>query len=221
MSAYALRLVEDCLPGDHQALLSPGPHRVVYVVEGTAEIAAGAPARTFGPDSAWYGTASGVLRAGPQGARLWRWELLNTPSAEEGQTTGEGLQSTVKQYQQIELAPAIQYLMRCDRVDFPPGGIAYTHTHPGPGIRCLLRGELRVQVRGEEFRVHPGESWFERGPDPVLALACATHPTSFVRAMLLPRAFKGRSSIHYVVEEDREKPKTQEYTRFVDELIEL
>ena len=33
--------------------------------------------------------------------------------------------------------PAGDWLVRCDRVDFPPGGIAYTHTHPGPGLRVL------------------------------------------------------------------------------------
>ena len=38
--------------------------------------------------------------------------------------------------------------MRCDRIDFPPGGIAYTHTHPGPGIRYLLHGELDIHTEG-------------------------------------------------------------------------
>ena len=28
------------------------------------------------------------------------------------------------------------WLMRLDRVDFPPGGVAYRHTHPGPGCMC-------------------------------------------------------------------------------------
>ena len=40
-------------------------------------------------------------------------------------------------------------LMRCDRVDFPRGGIAYRHTHPGPGIRCLLFGSIRIDSGGE------------------------------------------------------------------------
>jgi hypothetical protein len=34
--------------------------------------------------------------------------------------------------------------MRCDRIDFPPGGIAYRHTHPGPGIRRLLFGSVNT-----------------------------------------------------------------------------
>src|SRR5262245_22362311 len=29
-----------------------------------------------------------------------------------------------------------RWLLRCDRVDFPPGGEALLHTHQGGGIRC-------------------------------------------------------------------------------------
>ena len=110
--------------------------------------------------------------------------------------------------------------MRCDRVDFPPGGIAYTHTHAGPGTRCLLQGELRVTVEKKTIVARPGDAWFESGPEPVLAVASATGPTSFGRTMILPRSFRGRSSIRYVKPEDAE-PKLQEYTRFVEEDIEV
>ena len=109
--------------------------------------------------------------------------------------------------------------MRCDRVDFPLGGIAYTHTHAGPGTRCLLQGELRVTVRQEVIVARPGDPWFESGPDPVLATASSTEQTGFVRTMILPRSYRGRSSIHYVKPEDADKPKLQEYTRFVEEDI--
>ncbi len=109
--------------------------------------------------------------------------------------------------------------MRCDRVDFPPGGIAYTHTHRGPGIRCLLAGEIRVEVNGHAHAVKPGEAWFEAGPDPVLAHASDREPTGFVRVMILPRELKGKSSIRYVRPEDQDKPKTQQYQVFCDEFI--
>ena len=65
--------------------------------------------------------------------------------------------------------PAGGALMRADRVDFPPRGIAYTHTHQGPGIRVLLRGRFRVETNGHTLELEPGEPWFERGPDPVYA----------------------------------------------------
>ena len=63
--------------------------------------------------------------------------------------------------------------MRCDRVDFEPGGIAYRHTHPGPGIRYLLFGAITIDSLGAEHTLGPGEAWFERGPDPVLATTAA------------------------------------------------
>ena len=64
--------------------------------------------------------------------------------------------------------------LRCDRVDFPPGGVAYRHVHPGPGIRRLLHGELTID-RGTATRTYrAGESWFEDADDPVLATASAT-----------------------------------------------
>ena len=114
-------------------------------------------------------------------------------------------------------------MMRCDRVDFPLGGIAYTHIHSGPGLRCLLRGELRVIFNEgeEEAMVAPGGTWFERGPDPIYAQASDAELTSFVRSMVLPREYKGRTSITYVKPEDADKPKPQEYTRFVDEFVDL
>ena len=111
--------------------------------------------------------------------------------------------------------------MRCDRVDFPLGGIAYTHTHRGPGIRCLLTGGINVAVNGAEHRVAPGQAWFEAGPDPVLATASADELTSFVRVMILPAALRGKSSISYVLPEDQDKPKRQTYQLFVDDPIVL
>ena len=57
--------------------------------------------------------------------------------------------------------------------------------------------------------------WFEAGPDPVFAQA-GDRPTRFVRVMILPRALIGKSSIQYVNDEDKEKPKAQQYRVFVD-----
>jgi hypothetical protein len=121
----------------------------------------------------------------------------------------------------VELDPAIAWLMRCDRVDFPPGGVAYRHTHPGPGIRCLLTGRIRIASGGEEHEHGPLEAWFESGPEPVFAAASETSETSFVRVMLLPREWAGRRTIRYVDRADAEKPKTQRARVFFDEPIEL
>jgi quercetin dioxygenase-like cupin family protein len=121
----------------------------------------------------------------------------------------------------LALAPGEQYLLRCDRVDFPPGGVAYLHTHQGPGIRVLLQGSIEVSTNGETHRHGPFGAWFEAGPDPVFAATSATEPSAFVRCMVLPRALLGRSSIRYVRDEDADKPKSQRYQVYVDEPLEL
>lgn len=120
----------------------------------------------------------------------------------------------------VELDPAESWLLRCDRVDFPPGGMAHRHTHPGPGIRCLLAGRIRIESVGETHEYGPLEPWFERGPDPVLALTAESEESAFVRVMLLPREWEGRRTIRYVDPADAEKPKTQRATVFFDEPIE-
>lgn len=137
-----------------------------------------------------------------------RWELEHR--------SGEGAKLSAR----VELE-GDEWLMRCDRVDFPPGGRAYLHTHPGPGIRCLLEGRITIESAGGIHEYGPLEAWFESGPEPVYAAASETEPTAFVRVMLLPREWAGKRTIRYVNAEDAEKPKTQRATVFLDEPIEL
>jgi hypothetical protein len=119
----------------------------------------------------------------------------------------------------VELDDSTEWLMRCDRVDFEPGGIAYRHTHPGPGIRYLLFGAITIDSLGAEHTLGPGEAWFERGPDPVLATTAADEPSAFVRVMLLPVQFAGQRTIRYVDPADAEKPKTQRATIFLEQPV--
>jgi quercetin dioxygenase-like cupin family protein len=121
----------------------------------------------------------------------------------------------------VELGAAEEWLLRCDRVDFPPGGVAYLHTHPGPGIRCLLAGRIRIASGGEEHEYGPLEAWFESGPEPVFAAASESEESAFVRVMLLPRKWAGRRTIRYVDPADAEKPKNQRATVFLDEPVDL
>jgi quercetin dioxygenase-like cupin family protein len=113
---------------------------------------------------------------------------------------------------EVQLDPSVQWLMRHDRVDFQPGGIAHRHTHPGPGIRCLLFGEITIDSEGEQHTYGPGEAWFEAGPEPVLATTSTTEPTAFARVLLLPAAYAGLRTIRYVDPADAEKPKLQRAT---------
>jgi quercetin dioxygenase-like cupin family protein len=122
---------------------------------------------------------------------------------------------------EVDLDVTGHWLMRCDRVDFPPGGVAYRHTHPGPGIRRLLFGSIRIETMGETHVYGASDAWFEPGPEPVLAMASATAETAFVRVLLLPREWAGRRTIRYVDEADEAKPKLQRATVFLEAPIEL
>jgi quercetin dioxygenase-like cupin family protein len=101
------------------------------------------------------------------------------------------------------------WVVRCDRVDFPAGGIAYRHVHPGPGIRRILHGALTIDRDGSAHTYRAGESWLEEANDPVVATASATEETAFVRVLLLPAEWAGKRTIRYLDSADEEKPKLQ------------
>lgn len=110
------------------------------------------------------------------------------------------------------------WLVRCDRVDFPPGGVAYRHVHPGPGIRRLLHGELTIdRGDGAPRTYRAGEAWFEGANEPVLATASEVAETAFVRVLLLPAAWAGKRTIRYLDPGDEGRPKLQRATILLEE----
>jgi quercetin dioxygenase-like cupin family protein len=121
----------------------------------------------------------------------------------------------------VQLDPYADWLVRCDRVDFPLGGIAHRHTHPGPGIRYLLVGKLEIETEGRTVAYGPGSAWFESGPEPVVARASSHLETSFVRALVLPAEWAGRRTIRYVDADDAERKPTQRATVLVEHAIHL
>lgn len=98
----------------------------------------------------------------------------------------------------VQLDPFAAWVVRCDRVDFPLGGVAPRHTHPGPGIRYLLSGELEIETEGRTAFYASGGAWFESGPEPVLARASSHLPTAFVRVLVLPAEWAGKRTIRYL-----------------------
>jgi hypothetical protein len=143
------------------------------------------------------------------GGHLLRWEL------------GDAARPDSQLSAQLALNGDSRYLVRCDRVELPPGGVAYLHTHRGPGIRCLVEGRFRVESNGFAQTVERYGAWFENGSDPVEARTVSNETAAFVRVMVLPRELLGCSSIRYVRDSDRDRPKPQRYQVFVDEPVEL
>jgi len=212
MTTHLLRFFSDTLEANATAELPGDCNRVVYLCAGTARLRSAGLAAGLSTNTAFHSARDCTVVAGPAGAQLHRWELVRADQSVAGVALPL-LESA------LGLDPATRYLMRCDRVDFPPGGIAYTHTHRGGGIRCLIVGTLRIDVLGATHEIRPGEPWFEAGPDPVLATASESENTSFSRVMVLPVELLGKSSIRYVLPEDQDKPKRQSYQLFIDEPI--
>ena len=221
MQRFVLRLFEDQLPGGGDPVYLPALNRALYVVDGEATIEHPTGCCHQAAGSGWLGAAAVGVVPGAAGARLARWELA-APTAGDGVLrAAPHVKSEAKLMQEIELDLSFDWLMRCDRVGFPKGGIAYTHVHQGPGIRYCLEGRITIETEGRRHSYGPGEAWFEIGQAPVLAPTSEETETTFVRCFILPRACKGRSSIRYVLREDAAKPKTQRYRVLGERFIEL
>jgi hypothetical protein len=212
-----LRLYEDALSSAENVefRLAPLP-RFIFVVRGSATI----DGKPLGAGEAWQGEAGTVVKPGGEGVTCWRWELArgdqgSTVACAPGMITHEKLSAF------LETMPKGELLMRGDSVAFPPGGCAYRHHHQGPGIRCLIEGGIRIDTHGRSTSYGPGGAWYESGPDPVFAQAAGDTSSRFIRVMILPRAFLGKSSIQYVDEADKAKPKTQSYKIYADAPIEF
>ncbi len=213
--AMVLRLVEDVISaGARLSFPDDGVHRVLYVVHGAVEAGSG----RLEDDQAVLLASAAVVIAGAAGATVWRYELAPAGRGVFRLPHGVGV-TRDKLSETLAWPVADRVLIRADSVSFPPGGCAYLHTHQGPGIRCLIDGGIRIDAMGHSASYGPGAAWFESGPDPVFAQAAADRPSRFIRVMVLPAALHGRSSIAYVNAEDREKPKSQTYKGYLDEVI--
>jgi quercetin dioxygenase-like cupin family protein len=214
--SYVLRLCEDVLPASGRCRL-PALNRVLYARRGALSVWSGAGETRVVEHQAWHGTGACRVEAGRDGADVLRYELCGRAAV-----GGPAESTRVLLEHAIDLDPRAEYLMRADRVDFAPGGVALPHRHRGGGIRCLIAGALDVTV-GEApvRRVTPGGAWFESGREPVLAVASPDEPTSFIRVAILPREIRGRTSIMYVDPKDAERGRPRAYTVFVDEPIEI
>lgn len=216
-SKFRLRIYHDHFTEGYEARFT-AERRVIYCVSGNAEIKQPDKSAMLKKDEAWFSTQETTVRANGEGARLWRWELV-APDAPRGEVGGSGIKSRNAGDFEIELDLSVKRLMRLDRVSFPLGGEALTHIHAAPGVRCLLEGNLLIQSLGREYRVWPGDPWVEHGPDSVYAKASEHDLTSFVRVMIIPEEYRGRSTITYIHAEDQEKPKSQSYKRYLEEPV--
>lgn len=217
---HDLRLYRDSFaPKGAPVVLPPVKARALYVLEGALAVrSAGGDAitATLSAGAALEAGGGCTVSAGSVAADVLRWELTQSPQ-EPWVAAADGATGKCLLQAELDLAADGAYLLRCDRVDFPPGGQALTHTHQGGGIRCLLAGSITIRTQGHTQRYLPLQAWFEPGPDPVHASADPAEATAFARVMILPaQLLGGKTSIRYVYPEDLEKPKSQRYQILLD-----
>jgi hypothetical protein len=200
-----LHLFEDNIAAGQQVSLSDTVARAIYVTAGNIT----SSGQEYVCDDGFVVDGPVTLIAGPEGASLWRWDLSEADQDASTHRVAKKLSGQVP----TTLADSNSFL-RLDSVAFPPKGTAMLHTHQGPGIRCLREGLVRIDTEGTSTSYGPGGAWFEAGPLPVFLQADHAIPSRFIRAMVLPKALLGKSSIHYENEEDRAKPKSQSYRNF-------
>jgi quercetin dioxygenase-like cupin family protein len=216
MSPYTLRLfVDTAMATDAAMRLGSGINRVLYVAAGSIAVTTADGVCSLSSNSAWHGRGASV-RPGGDGARVLRFELIAENGGDASDPDGEAVFQAP-----IRIDPSKTYLMRCDRVDLPPGSVRQLHVHAGPGIRYLMSGGFHVETLGRTFDLSPGQAWFETGPDPVFAASSRTEASSFVRLLVLPSEFLGRRSGRTLHKEDENKVTPSTTELFIDVPITL
>ncbi len=213
---FVLRLYEDVLASGEVAELAEALPRAIYVTAGAFQVTAASGSGVVEQDNGHVSLGPTRIEGGAGGACLWRFEIAPAGSGAALPVSSSHIKLEAPIF---DHDVSTTHLLRLDSVAFPPGGCALLHTHQGPGIRCLIEGTIRIDCEGHSSAHGPGSPWFEAGPEPVFALAAEHMPSRFIRAMVLPKELAGQSSIRYVNEEDKAKPKSQTYRVFGEKLL--
>ncbi|MBR0681438.1 hypothetical protein GXW74_13160 [Roseomonas eburnea] len=201
-----LALFEEVL--DSAPLTLPPAVHGIYLRQGEVTLD-GVP---LTPDAAVL--AKGAARLAGTG-EVWRFEVSDAAEL-----------TAPHEYARLVLAhplardPAMPFVLRLDRVDFPPEGATPKHGHAGPGIRRLLSGRLLAEVGAQAHRIDAGGAWFETGADPVIGRVMAPG-SAFIRCMVLDAELLGRPTFRAWTEEDAAKPRSASYRLFFDTLTAL
>lgn len=183
-------------------------YHAIYVLSGEIEISGNRYSAGDGCFVHSQAVATGV------DAELYHFCV--SPTAKEN--TQPGLQPILRATTTQTPGDAI---LRLDQVVFPPKARAYRHIHPGPGIRCLLAGELEIKSDHDTTTLQSGAAWYEDANSPVQATAGNMPETSFIRALILPAAFEGKPTIKLLNPDDEALPRLQTNKRHFDHRIQV
>lgn len=201
-----LALFEERLEGG--ALVLPNAVHGIYLRHGSVTLD-GAP---LAPDSGTLAKGAAMLDGTGE---VWRFEVADVAPL-----------ATPDEHARLILAhplprdPAAPFVLRMDRVDFPPEGATPKHGHAGPGIRRLLSGRLLAELGEEAHRIDAGGAWYETGTDPVIGRVMAPG-SAFIRCMVLDAELLGRPTFRAWTPEEAAKPRSASYRLFFDTLTAL
>jgi hypothetical protein len=183
---YTLRLYHDSFaPGSQTDEDLEAQHSIAYVLKGSASI----NGQALEADRAVYCKDVTSIEAGPDGAIIWRWELVRTEEP-NNLAWGDGISSRLRMSRRIrmfEVVPTSKWLFRLDSI-YNNRGSTGLHSHPGSGIRCMLNGHLRVESdKGESSdNSLTGDCWYEEGSYPLISTSDPGETADFLRGMVLP-----------------------------------
>lgn len=200
-----LALFEHAVAGP---LVLPDAVHAIYVRRGAVTLD-GAP---LAEDSA--ALVRGAATLGGAG-EVWCFEVART----DGLTAPDERASLILAHP-LPHDPAAPFVVRLDRVDFPPEGATPKHGHAGPGIRRLLSGRLLAEVGEEAHRIEAGGAWYETGDDPVIGRVLLPG-SAFVRCMVLVPEMLGKPTFRAWTAEDAAMPRNAQYRLFFDTLTSL
>lgn len=216
--SYLMKLFHDSLAAN--AEVTPGleaQHSILYMWKGSASI----NGKLLETDSAVYCEDFATIKAGQEGAGLWRWELV--PETDPLHfLKGEGVSSVLRMSRKIkmfELVPTSKWLFRLDSII---GFEATTgrHANPGSGIRCLLYGHLRAESEKGECsdNSNPGDCWYEEGAYPLVSTAIGGVKTTFLRGMVLTPEFTNNRMAIWI---DGPHVSTSKWKNYAEKIITL
>ncbi len=183
---YTLRLYHDAYaPDSLTADDLEAQHSIAYVLKGSVTV----NGQALSADQAMYVKDVAAVEAGPEGATVWRWELVRTDDP-NNLAWGDGVTSRLRMSRRIrmfELVPTSKWLFRLDSI-YNNQGSTGLHSHPGSGIRCMLKGHLRVESDKGESSDNwlTGDCWYEEGSYPLVSTSDPGETADFLRGMVLP-----------------------------------
>lgn len=228
--AYYLDYYIDTIPAGASARIGVAK-RMIYVYSGSAAIDGqliDAPrnAETEAESSAaLYSDGETQITAGPHGATLFRFDLVEDSKADKP-AYGGGATSAMRMSREIwslAINKGSEWLFRLDYIRNPAGQTADVHTHEGPGIRALITGTFHVNQPSEEGRASTaGDPWWETGIEAVISTPSGDVPAKFLRGMVLPKEMSdGRPSGKFLRTFPPSAPGWQVWALFIDRLVTL